>query len=311
MSRFTRVCYYSMCFVGILWGVFRIVTQNYVDMPISKQSEIVVIEKKIVTDKKESGTTDIPTEEFINQEKVVDIEKIKTAIYSNISQDDLNKMGIAFYDINTENGFDINGDEEYFPASTSKLYTVITLYDMVNAGTMDINKTVYCQESDLEAGAGVLQNMDLSKPIDLKTLADYAIIHSDNIAYLMLYRTLGRNNIKMDYEKIIGHKASGDTFNMSANDAAKLMKYIYDNKDNYYFDLMIENMLNATAKDRIRKYLPEGIVAHKVGNNGSYVHDTAIVLDEDPYILTVFSNNVYNAREKISTIAKLIHENRY
>jgi len=50
---------------------------------------------------------------------------------------------------------------------------------------------------------------------------------------------------------------------------------------------MIQTMKNTEFHDRIDKYIPREIVAHKIGNYAECVNDMAIVSKKNPYILVV------------------------
>ena len=252
------------------------------------------------------------TKEISKEGLIVDNTPALKSLIEDYMGSDADKMGLFYYDINVGKSFEINADTPYHPASVSKLYAVITLYDYALEGKIDINKGIYYTTRDYEGGAGILRGMDLSKPYALSTLAEYAIIYSDNIAFHMIYRVLGWKDIKTHYDEIVGHEVTltDATPNMSARDAYLILRRIYENKDNnFYYNDLIHNMQNTTATNKIRQYLSHTI-ARKGGNYSNYHHDAAIIYADNPYILTVFSRGVVDANEKISQIAKLIDENR-
>jgi|GEM_PF-732555 Beta-lactamase class A len=253
------------------------------------------------------------TSEAFKAGLVVDnTDKLKLLVEEYLA-DDVDNIGLFFYDINSEVSFGIGEDEQVYPASVSKLHTVVSLYDFAFENKIDINKEIDYTRGDYEAGTGILQGMDLTRPYDLLTLSDYAIIHSDNIAFNMILRVAGREEIRKNYGKVVGHDAvtqSGVIY-MSAKDSYLFMRKIYENKEgNTLFSRLIDNMKNTTTAEKIAKYLPSGIVARKSGTFGAYSHDVAIVYDENPYILTVLTSSLGGSNEKIGQIAKLIHENR-
>jgi beta-lactamase class A len=106
-----------------------------------------------------------------------------------------------------------------------------------------------------------------------------------------------------------------DNYTTPSNSAA-LLKLLYKNSsNNQYYNNIIYNMKHTIFHNRIDKYIPESITAHKVGDYEHYVNDIAIVYAHHPYILTIFTNNVSNANEKIAQISKIIYKyqinNRY
>ena len=71
---------------------------------------------------------------------------------------------------------------------------------------------------------------------------------------------------------------------------------------------MIESMKKTVYHDRIDKYIPKEIVAHKIGDFGECVNDIAIVNKKNPYILVVFTKNLPGANEIIANVSKMIYD---
>ena len=272
--------------------------------------------KDVINNSEENIEKDNNTENINEEDSNLDIKKsnvdeIKNSVLNYIGSD-LQNISVSYYNINTKEEFDINGDIQYSPASVSKLYTIITLFDYVNQGKLNINDTYKYKSEDYEDGTGILKDMDLSKSYSLLTLSDYAVIYSDNIAYHMIMRIVGYQNIKDYYSKIVNDNIQTNengTMLISSNYACILLKKLYENIDsNYLYERMIENMKNTVFKDRLALYLPNGIVAHKIGNYNSYIHDVGIIYVDNPYILCVMTNNLNNAYIKIADISKIVYD---
>jgi len=183
------------------------------------------------------------------------------------------------------------------------------MYDMIQDKKLNINEQLKYDKVDFEEGAGILQGTDLSKPIAIKTLSDYSIIYSDNIAINMLLRKIGSENKYNYIEKIVGHPAIHQGNNITPNDSFKILERLYSNPENnkYYGDI-IETMKNTEYHDRIDKYIPKEIVAHKIGNYAECVNDTAIVFKDNPYILVVFTDGISDSNEVIGQVSKIIYD---
>lgn len=243
-----------------------------------------------------------------NTEKQVQLEKLEKEIITFLGED-INKVGLVYYDINSKKYIEINQDKQFLAASTIKIPINMLMYDMIQQGKIDINEKVKYQESDFEEGAGILQGKDLSNPIALKTLSDYSIKYSDNIAINMILRKVGNEN-KYDYiEKIVSHPTVHNGNNTTPKDSFKILEKLYLNlDDNKYYSSMIETMKNTAYHDRIDKYIPKAIVAHKIGDYGECVNDMAIVSKDNPYILVVFTQNLPEANEKIAQVSKMVYD---
>ncbi|MGH4139676.1 serine hydrolase [Clostridium sp.] len=221
----------------------------------------------------------------------------------------INKVGMVYYDINSSKSIRINEDKQFVAASTIKVPINMLMYDMVKENKININEKLKFEQCDYEEGAGILQGTDLSSPISIKTLSDYSIRYSDNIAINMILRKVGIEN-KYDYmQEMLGHKVDHSGNNTTPKDSWKILEKLYFNVDNNkYYDTMIQAMKKTDYHDRIDKYIPKEIVAHKIGDYGEYVNDIAIVNKKNPYILVVFTEDVPEANEVIAKVSKLIYD---
>ncbi len=219
-------------------------------------------------------------------------------------------MSVVYQDLTTGDSFSINGDKQYRSASTAKVFVNMSLYDAVDSGRFTLDQTVQYQSSDFESGTGILQGMDLTVPYALSTLADYAVVYSDNIAFNIIRRTVGRDESFAYYESVIGHATDRKSTSMGAADGAALLNELYTS-ESANFKHMLDMMKQTKFNDMLPKYLPAGTVAHKVGFYDNYYHDIGIVFAGDrPYILTVFSKGMTNPAETIAEISKIVYENR-
>ena len=192
-------------------------------------------------------------ENFEKQAQLDTLEKeIRTFVGNNI-----NKVGLVYYDINSKKSIEINEDKQFVAASTIKVPINMLMYDMIEDKKIDINEKLIFLECDFEEGAGILQGTDLSKPI-IKTLSDYSIIYSDNIAINMILRKVGNENKYNYIEKIVGHPIVHSGNNTTPKDSFKILEKLYLNLDNNkYYSTMIETMKKTEYHDRIDKYIPK------------------------------------------------------
>jgi beta-lactamase class A len=246
-------------------------------------------------------------ENIQEQLRVANLEKqIRVYLGHNV-----NKFGLIYYDINSKKSIEINADNQFAAASTIKVPINMLMYDMVQEKKIDINEKLKYQEGDFEEGAGVLQGSDLDKPIALKTLSDYSIRYSDNIAINMLLRKVGSESRYNFIESVVGHPIVHEGNNTTPRDSFKILERLYLNpKNNEYYATLIETMKKTEFHDRIDKYIPRELVAHKIGDYAEYVNDIGIVFKKNPYILVIFTNEVKDANEVIGQVSKIIYENQ-
>lgn len=222
---------------------------------------------------------------------------------------DISKVGMAYYDINSGRGFSINGDKVFKAASTMKVPLNIIYYDLVCKGEIDLDEQLTYTSDCYEVGTGIIQGEKPGKKYTIKTLLDYAILYSDNIATNMLYKRIGIENAREQYNKLTGIDMDTGGNYTSANFQMQFFKKLIKNPDNNpYYEDIITNMKNVPSHNRISRYIPREIVAHKVGDYSVYAHDTAIIYTKNPYIIMVYTENLSNAYEKIGQVSKIIYE---
>lgn len=218
----------------------------------------------------------------------------------------VSKMGIVYYDINSGNSFSINGNRQFRSASTAKLFAVMYASEQIANGSASASTMIsYNADSDYEGGTGILQFEDKSQPIALSRLMTLAMTHSDNIAFHMIMNHFGVGQVLSYYESIIGHTTNRSITHMSAMDAKSLLLHAYSSST---FSGMLNDLKHTIFNDRISRYLPSGITAHKIGNYGGNVHDVGIVYANQPYILTVYSYGLGSPNEIEAKISKIIYD---
>nr|WP_274600984.1 serine hydrolase [Clostridium yunnanense] len=225
----------------------------------------------------------------------------------------MNNVGVAYYDLNSDLGFNINGEKIFGAASTVKVPISMATVDLVKENKLTMDQGVVYSSQDYEDGAGILQGTStLREPINISTLIDYSIKYSDNIAVNMLLKTITPEYKYSYIENIVKHTVNREENESSALDSLEILKKLYFNKDNNeYYKTIIEDMKNTVYHDRIDKYIPQEMVAHKIGDYDDYVNDIGIIYADEPYILTVFTKDTNgNPDELIAKLSKCIYDNR-
>ncbi|MGL4772862.1 MAG: serine hydrolase [Clostridium sp.] len=227
--------------------------------------------------------------------------------------DGVNKFGFIYYDIISEEKISINENKVFTAASTYKVGLNIIAYEDVRQGVIDINQGIkYDPNRDYEGGTGILQgqvNSTLKEKVPLQKLLDLSITHSDNIATLMVSRTLGGKKVVRErVNEMVGLSCETSSNKTTPEIQFRLLKKIYENKDDKYYTYLLNTMKKTVFHDRLDKYLPYDKVAHKIGNYETAVNDIGIVFTEKPYIIVTYSEGLGGAAEKIAKISKMVYE---
>lgn len=238
---------------------------------------------------------------------------IKTLIEEKIKNDignNENNIGISYFDINSGTYIGIN-DGSYFTAgSTVKVAIGMVISDMIEKGDIEPTETLMYNDSFYENGAGVLQCSNLlDSPIPISDLMGYMIKDSDNISTNMLISRIDYYKMKDKFAEILGHSVDKNSNSITAKEAYTYLLKLYENKDSKETYENLKNLMKTTTThDRIDKYVPQELVAHKIGDYGGFVNDIGIVYGDSPYILTIYTKDISNSNELIAKISKDIYD---
>lgn len=231
-------------------------------------------------------------------------DKLKKYLGSNIS-----KVGLVYYDLSSGEKVAINENNVFLAASTLKVQMNMIAYDKAARGELSLDKQLQYNSSYYESGTGILQGMDKSKPFPVQMLLDYAIIYSDNIATNMILHELGGGtNVRKLTNSMVGTNVNPNGNNVSPEEEFRVLKRLYEGKGNPHYAHLIGIMKKTVFHDRLDKYVPQSIVAHKIGNYGSYTNDVGIIFTDKPYILVVYTNGLSGAADKIAQISKIVYQ---
>jgi len=207
--------------------------------------------------------------------------------------------GVAVFDPASGKTATLNADETFTAASIGKLPALIALYRFAARGQVDLEDSVSIQQSDYQTGTGILQLQPVGYTVTLRRCAFLMINESDNTAWEMLHRYLGRDDIEAE-TYAIGARSTGYWIpnTTTPNDVLLMLRKI--SAPSFTTGEMSSEMLAAMTdtvnEDRIPQPLPSDVrVAHKFGSYGDSFGDAGIVFHEAPdgagkrYFLVVLS----------------------
>lgn len=190
-----------------------------------------------------------------------------------------------------DTGVHANGDKQYHPASTYKLFVAYSVLKRVDDGRMSLGQTT----SGGQTLAQCLDNM---------------IVNSDNACAEWFGVSIGWNNLTNEARALGARNTTlSRPFVSTPNDQALLLQKLESNQLGLT-EPSRARLLEAMKRQIFRKGIPAGVgvpVADKVGFLEGYLHDSAIVYSpKGVYVLVIYSNN--SSWGAIADAAKKIHE---
>ncbi|HAU31022.1 MAG TPA: serine hydrolase [Desulfotomaculum sp.] len=280
-------------------------------------------EKRIVSSEKPASDK-IVTEAPVSEKIMISEKPVSNKNYSQLIKQ-INEYtmtqpgfyGIYFKDLDSGAVFDINGNEPITAASLVKVPAVLYLNTLIDQGELNWDDTVaYESGVDYQSGAGTLQfSARDGDEYSLRTLANLSITVSDNIAYRMIVRKVGKDNLANFMRSLGGETVFPGGWNITtAEDMGKYVEAILKfNEKNpemgqkLLYD-MAHSIYNVGLNGRIDKSVT---VSHKEGDVTGVANDAGIVFAERPYILVVLTKNVDDIDrgfERIAEISRIVYD---
>ena len=232
--------------------------------------------------------------------------------------------GVSVLEPDSGTRVSLRSDEEFVAASIGKLPPFAALYAAAARGEVDLEEEISIRDEDVQSyGSGSLHGLPVGHSLSLREVAYRLVNHSDNTAWAMLDRRLGKAEIGSWLESMgiedssyYGH-ASG--FYTTPDDVLILLERISDARftDEDLSVEMLEAMTETSVEDRIPERLPENVdVAHKTGSYEGNFGDAGVVFYKDSqgearrYYLAVLSEGTgeYEARDVIQRVSLAVYE---
>ncbi|MCA9833655.1 MAG: serine hydrolase [Thermomicrobiales bacterium] len=202
-------------------------------------------------------------------------------------------VGIAVRDLDTGEGFDINGDHDFPSASTIKILILAGLAQAVADGRLSLDDKLPAAAEIRLSGSGVLNWLDPALELTLRDHAWLMTAISDNSTSNVLMNAVGIPEINaMGQQLNVGKTVMGRNFmdrnippGPSKNRATAIG--LVNILDAIYHDAiatpelcawMRQCLADQQHRDRLPRHLPEGIeYAGKTGSIEGIVHDCGVL----------------------------------
>ena len=291
---------FSLSFFLIVSFFFSSNTVDYAKGTDLAMDELAFSKKAFVLpteEKKDSQGEEEPTE------LTTFYEKISAVINKSATSFD-GRIGITYIDLTTGKKIAVNGEERFLSASTIKVPLAMMVADKVANGELKWeDQLIYKEKDDYEEGTGIIA-YDIQPSYSLRTLQEYNIVYSDNIAKNMLYDTFGGDKAgkKAITQHFFQRDTDPDNTELSSNEAAEVLSQLYQEKTaNTEYQTIYDYMKQTVFHERMDTATTNGKVAHKIGSYDTYIHDIGILETDHPFILTIYTDGK-NGSSTISTL---------
>jgi len=182
-------------------------------------------------------------------------------------------------------------------------------------------KTYYYKKDKLYYGASLIKTLDAlylyDKNLinnDLKEYVKLAITISDNPSHHYLVNYIGKENLR-NYGKSLGAKYTltdkNENFGFTnVTDQIAYMKRLYEITKDGQNEELKSFFLNTRKNCLLFENSPK--IMHKYGHWEPVYHNSGIVLDENPYIIVILTQEGYNNYQTIiKTLSQLVYNYHY
>ena len=159
-----------------------------------------------------------------------------------------------------------------------------------------------------------MEKMTIGSKHRIGNLIEYAVTVSDNSAYIMLMNFVGKETIKK-YGNSLGATTTmegKDDFGIvNATDYVIYLKKLLDLAKVYKkSEELIAYMKNTKVNKINPSNVGNNIIARKGGEHDVAYHDCAIIYDDEPFILCIFTQkgNIKNKDKFINSAAKKLYK---
>jgi len=231
-----------------------------------------------------------------------------------------NKVAYYYEDINSGDIFTFNAGTCFYAASTIKILVCLMLFEEASKKNMNLSQKILIKMEDIKQGTGILKNQKKDTEYTILELIKYAIIESDNTAYLKLMEFVGKNNVakygrKMGANYTLVGKETDSFGIINCYDMIVYWKKIKQFIDNNleYGNLFKEFLLN-TSTQLINEIDYQFV--RKYGSFDLAYHEAGYIECDNPYYLIVLTQlNKKEYKEQFindtATKIKELHKLKY
>lgn len=244
--------------------------------------------------------------ETVNSQKIINEFKETTKNLSGI-------YGLSVIDLKTSFAFGVYENEIFEAASLIKLPVMAMVYQMAEAGKLDLDKKYTLKAEDKKGGAGSLYGKPVGYEITYRNLLKLMGQQSDNTAFNIYRVMLGDNAINVFARKLGMEKTKIETNETTPHDIAVFFQELWMGNlvNKYNKEEMFSNLTDTLYENWLVPGVPDNLaVAHKFGREVHVVNDAGIVFAQKPYVVVILSKGVVEvqADDFLPKLSKIVYD---
>ena len=228
------------------------------------------------------------------------------------------RVGVYFEFLNTGANVSINQDERFWPASLSKMPTVLAVMKKIEDGEWKLSNELVIFSEDQDERFGEVYKNKPGTRLTIEELLKQTLINSDNTSHRMLVRNLSSEDYTDIFEALGMEQLFNENYDITAKEYSRIFRSLYTasylNRENS------QTILSWLAQTPFNEFLQAGtpsdvLFSHKIGEEFEQVIflDSGIVyVPNRPYLITVMVEvaDGYGV-EKAQEIMKELSESAY
>lgn len=227
------------------------------------------------------------------------------------------EWGVYFKDLTSGKAFGVNEKAPIPAASTVKVAVVLYASNLVSQGKLSWDERLtYYSDRDWRSGAGTMQyTAKDGESFTIRELCEKAIRDSDNVAWKMLERRLGKENLISFMWGLGGENVypGGQNISNAKDNAVYMEAALNFAKESPEGGKLIFDLANTVWNTGLNRYIDEVVVAHKEGDITGVADDVGIIYAAHPYILSIMSqghDDVEAGFELIGQLSRIIYDHQ-
>lgn len=237
-----------------------------------------------------------PARNFIDQKYFLStIEPVRKEMKEVVAKygKDGNRIGVYFEFLNTGANVSINQDERFWPASLSKMPTVLAVMKKIEKKEWTLANELVLFAEDKDERFGELYKKTPGTRFTIEELLKETLINSDNTAHKILVRNLKTEDYTDILEALGMEELFDNNYDITAKEYSRVFRALYTSS--YLNRENSQKIIEWLSQTRFNEFLgagipPEVLFSHKIGEEYKeivFLDSGIIYIPNMPILITV------------------------